>query len=71
LTERKAHEALADAACGAADGHAAAERIITLGGDVTEMVYALDAQRSWSRATAPAPGLPPRKSCPMWAICAS
>lgn len=50
---------------------AAAERIVSLGGDVTEVVYALDAQRQLVAKTAPAPGLPPRRACRMWAISAS
>jgi hypothetical protein len=51
--------------------HAAAERIISLGGDVTEIVYALEHSSSWSLKTVPAPGLPPRDRCRTSAIYAS
>ncbi len=51
--------------------HAAVERLVTLGGDVTEIVYALGAQQSWSPGTAPAAGPRRRKSCRMSATCGS
>ncbi|MGC8400941.1 heme/hemin ABC transporter substrate-binding protein [Enterobacter mori] len=47
------------------------EKIVTLGGDVTEIVYALGAQSFWSRATAPASGRRRRTTCQTWVICAS
>lgn len=36
--------------------HAAVERLVTLGGDVTEIVYALHAEEARWRGTAPAAG---------------
>jgi iron complex transport system substrate-binding protein len=51
--------------------HAAVERLVTLGGDVTEIVYALGAQQSLVAGTAPAAGPRRRKNCRMSATCGS
>lgn len=51
--------------------HAAVERLVTLGGDVTEIVYALHAEESLVAGTAPAAGPRRRKSCRTSATCDS
>ena len=47
--------------------HAAVERLVTLGGDVTEIVYALDAEQSLVARDSPRR----RKSCRTSATCDS
>lgn len=49
----------------------AAERIVSVGGDVTEIIYALGAEKIWSPETAPVCILMPPPDFPTWAICAS
>ncbi len=50
---------------------AAPERIVALGGDVTEIVYALGAESLWLRATVPASGRRRQTRCLTWGIFAS
>lgn len=52
-------------------GARAGERLITLGGDVTEIVFALGRATRSSPGTAPAPSLPPPPHCLTSATCAS
>lgn len=50
---------------------AAPERIVALGGDVTEIVYASARSLLWLRATVPASGRRRQTRCLTWGISAS
>ena len=49
---------------------AAPERVVTLGGSVTEIVYGLGQARGWSATTNPACIRPKPAGCPAWATTA-
>lgn len=51
--------------------HAAVERLVTLGGDVTEIVYALDAEQSLVARDSTSSWPRRRKSCRTSATCDS